>query len=211
MAATSKTEVRTARPQVLMFASLAASIVLFIACAILGFILRNAVAERNAEYARSDGLEAKLAEATIRASRLEVKLAQVEVQLQLLSDRSSQLKSEVNAKEQALAAAETRAETAQVALQREKTPLAPVPVNVAFNRSSGGKLLSGVFTNFSQKDLTVVVQISTSTNAKQGRFTLQIPAGERKELGAREGWEFAVGDIISMISSGFLTSNLRVP
>ena len=130
--------------------------------------------------------------------------------MQLLADQSAQLKSEVNAKEQALAEAQTRAETAQIALQREKLPLAPVPVGITFNRSSGGKLLAGVFTNVSPKDMTVVVQISASANGKQERFTLQLSAGERKEIGARDGWQFTSGDTISMVSSGFLTSNLKV-
>ena len=196
--------------KMLFLGSLAASIALVVACAILAFTLQKAVTERDAEFARSDALQAKVVEATIRASRLDGKLAATQVQLQLLADQSSQLKSEVNAKDQALAAAQTRAEAAQIALQREKAPLAPVPVSITFNRSSGGRLLAGVFTNDSPKDITVVVQILASTNGKQERFTLQLPAGERTEIGARDGWQFAPGDTISMLSSGFLTSSLRI-
>jgi hypothetical protein len=210
MATELKPGVLSPAQQLLFLGSLVVSIALVVACAILVFMLRNAVAERDAEFARTDALEAKTAEATIRASRLDAKLAATQVRLQLLSDQVSQLKSDVNAKEQALAEAQTRAETAQIALQREKSPLVPVPVSITFNRSSGGKMLAGVFTNVSPKDITVVVQVSTSTNGKQERFTLQLPAGERKEIGPRDGWQFASGDTISMLSSGFLTSNLKV-
>jgi hypothetical protein len=186
-----------------------ASIILATVCAVLALKLQQAVAERDAAYAHADTHEASANRAQVRAGDLDVKLAAAQVKLQLLSEQVSQLKAELNAREQASAEAATRAPTVPRTAENERSQGTSVPVQIAFNRAANGNL-AGIFTNVSKQHVSVTLEVATATNARHARFALELPAGGRREIGPADGWQFARGDKISASSKGFATLNLEV-
>ena len=200
-------EAASAKERLLLWGSLATCALLAVACVILLFSVRTAVAERDYAYARADSAEAKSTQESMRAAGLDVKLNAKQVQLQLATDQLAQMRSEMLAKEQAFMQGQGRVDS--VPATQERATHDPVPVVISFNYSGGNNRV-GVFTNVSAKDLTVIVDLATATNGKQARFTLDIPARGRKELGPREGWQFARGDNITAISGGYETLRLNV-
>ncbi|HKW79467.1 MAG TPA: hypothetical protein VJQ49_00530 [Casimicrobiaceae bacterium] len=193
-----------AKERLKLWASVALAIVMTIVCTVLFFKLRTAVSERDYAYARADAAEAKAAQEAMRAAALDVKLSAKQVQLQLANDQTAQIRTEMLAKEQAYAKARSEASA-----QRD-LPRGPLPIEISFNRSAGGGSGVGVFTNVSTKDLSVVVNLATSTNSKQANFTLDIPGRGRREIGPREGWQFARGDNITVSGGGFETMRASV-
>lgn len=198
------------KERLLLWGSLAGCFVLAIVCVLVFLSLRKAVAERDFAYARADAAEAKSTQESMRAAVLDVKLSAKQVQLQLATEQVAQIRAEMLAKEQTYMQAQARADNAPAAAERERAQRGPVPIDITFNRASGGGERVGVFTNVSAKDLTVVVELATATNAKQARFTLDIPARGRREIGPHDGWQFARGDNITTISSGFETTRVAV-
>jgi hypothetical protein len=185
---------------------LVASIVLAVACGILAFKLQQVATDRDAAYAHADALEADAHRARVQAGDLDVKLAAAEVRVQLLTEQVAQLKADLNAKEQVSAeATATRAPPAE----NEKAQGAPMPVQIAFNRAANGNL-AGVFTNVSRQHVSLILEVATATNGRQARFTLELPAGGRREIGPADGWQFTRGDRISASSRGFAPLNLEV-
>lgn len=172
--------------------------------------MRKAVAERDYAYARADAAEAASTKETMRAAALDLKLNAKEVQLQVATDQAAKTRAEMLAREQIYMQAQTRGDASPAATERERAPRVPMPIEITFNRFAGGSERVGVFTNVSAKDLTVVVELATATNGRQARFTLDIPSRGRREIGPREGWQFARGDNINMISSGFETLRVSV-
>jgi hypothetical protein len=188
---------------------LVASVVLAVACGILAFKLQQVATDRDAAYVHADALEADAHRARVQAGDLDVKLAAAEVRVQLLTEQVAQLKADLNAKEQVSAeATAARALTAPPA-GNEKAQGAPMPVQIAFNRAANGNL-AGVFTNVSKQHVSLILEVATATNGKQARFTLELPAGGRREIGPADGWQFTRGDRISASSRGFAPLNLEV-
>jgi hypothetical protein len=202
-------EAAPSRERLLFWASLAGCVVLAITCAILLFSVRSAVAERDYAYARADAAETKAAQEAMRAATLDVKLNAKQVQLQQATDQVAQVRAEMLAKEQISMQAQ-RADSTPAPSERERPPRGLVPVEISFNHFVSGNERVGVFTNVSTKDLTIVVELTTATNSRQARFTLDIPARGHKEIGPREGWQFARGDNITTISGGYETLRLNV-
>ena len=94
-------EAASAKERLLLWGSLAVCALLAVACVILLFSVRTAVAERDYAYARADSAEAKSTQESMRAAGLDVKLNAKQVQLQLATDQLAQMRSEMLAKEQA--------------------------------------------------------------------------------------------------------------
>ncbi|MGH8713617.1 MAG: hypothetical protein ACREYB_06395 [Casimicrobiaceae bacterium] len=197
------------KERLLLWGSLAGCVVLAIVCVLIFFSLRKAVSERDFAYARADAAEAKSTQEAMRAAALDIKLSAKQVQLQLAADQVAQIRAEMLSKEQTYMRAQMRSDP-PAAAEHERAQRGPVPIDISFNRGAGGAERVGVFTNVSAMDLTVVVELSNATNAKQARFTLDIPARNRKEIAPRDGWQFARGDNITTISSGFETSRVTV-
>jgi hypothetical protein len=210
MTTCSAEESAPSRERLLRWGMIAACVVLAMVCAIMFFNLRTAVAERDFAYSRADAAETKSTQESMRAAALDVKLSAKQVQLQLATEQAAQVRAEMLAKEKTYLQGPMRADSTAVIAERERPQSGPVPIEISFNRAAGGSERVGVFTNVSAKDLSVVVELSTATNGKQARFTLDIPARGRKEIGPRDGWQFARGDNIITISSGFETSRVYV-
>lgn len=210
---TTDTDPRTAQARLRLFfwaaaGGLVAAVVLAVVCGVLAFRVHQVAAERDGAYAHSDALEADAHRARVRTGDLDVKLAAADVRIGLLSEQVAQLKAELNAKEQAFAGtAPARASAASPG--PEKSQGTPVPVQIAFNRAANGNL-AGVFTNVSGQHVSLILEVATATNVKQARFTLELPAGARREIGPADGWQFARGDRVSASSKGFATVNLEV-
>lgn len=187
-----------------LWASVALAIAMAIASTVLFFKLRTAVSERDYAYARADAAEARAAQEAMRAAALDVKLSAKQVQLQLANDQAAQMKTTMLAREQAYAQARSES-----VAQRDQ-PRGPPPVEISFNRAAGSSERVGVFTNVSTKDLSVVVNLASATNSRQANFTLEIPGRGRREIGPREGWQFARGDNITVSGGGFETMRASV-
>jgi uncharacterized membrane-anchored protein YhcB (DUF1043 family) len=155
--------------------------------------------------------KAELAKEVARAAELKTDLNSARIELQSLAAQSTKLKSEMEAKEQVLAKEKSRAESATTALEREKARLPAVPVRVEFRRSAMGRGLVGIFSNYSSKQLPVVIALHNPTTGLRKQLSIQIAPGSRAELGYLEGWQFASGDQVAIGSAGHEALRVTVP
>ena len=157
------------------------------------------------------GVKAELSKESARAAELKTDLNSTRADVQSLSKQSTDLRSAVSTKEQALAEEKARTEAAQVALEKEKSRLPEVPVRVQFRRSQMGRGLVGMFSNYSAKQLTVVMAFRNPTTGQTKQLQQQIAPGAVLEIGYQEGWQFASGDQIAIRSAGFEIIRSVVP
>jgi uncharacterized membrane-anchored protein YhcB (DUF1043 family) len=149
------------------------------------------------------GLQLELAKEVARAAELKSDLNTAHTDAQTLAAKSAQLSSEVEGKEQALAAERSKAESAQAALDQEKARLPAVPVRIEMRRSAMGRGLVAMFTNTSAKQLSVVMATRNPTTEAAKELTFQIPPGRKFEVGYLQGVQFASGDQMRLRSAGF--------
>lgn len=157
------------------------------------------------------GAKAELAKEAARAAELKSDLNTARTENQSLAAQATKLKSEVEAKEQVLAAEKSRAESATTALEREKARPPAVPVRVEFRRSAVGRGLVGIFSNYSSKQLPVVIALHNPTTGQRKQFSIQIAPGSRAEVGHLEGWQFASGDQVAIGSADHEVLRVTVP
>jgi septal ring factor EnvC (AmiA/AmiB activator) len=149
------------------------------------------------------GLQVELAKEVARAAELKSDLNTAHTDAQTLAAKSAQLSSEVESKEQALAAEKSKAESAQAALDQEKARLPPVPVRIEMRRSAVGRGLVAMFTNTSARQLSVLMATRNPTTEAEKEKSFQVAPGRKVEIGYLEGVQFASGDQIRLRSAGF--------
>jgi uncharacterized protein YoxC len=157
------------------------------------------------------GAKADIATEASRAAELKTDLNTANGAVQALSEKSAALTSAVQAREAALNAERFKAASAEAALDREKARLPPVPIRVGMRRAMLGNGLIGVFTNLSGKQLPVIVALRNPTTGAGKRLSIQVSPGGRSEIGSGEGWSFASGDQIGLVSAGFEPLRVTVP
>jgi len=124
--------------------------------------------------------KADLAKEVARAAGLKANLNSTRTELQSLAAQATKLKSE---------------------LEREKARLPAVPVRVEFRRSVMGQGLVGIFSNYSAKQIPVVIALHNPTTGQRKQLSIQIAPGSMDEIGYLEGWQFASGDQIAIRSA----------
>jgi hypothetical protein len=149
------------------------------------------------------GLQVELAKEVGRAAELKADLNVARTDAQTQATKSAQLKSEVEGKEQALAAERAKAEAVQAALDQEKARLPPVPVRIEMRRSAVGRGLVAMFTNTSAMQLSILMATRNPTTQVVNQKSLQVPPGGKVEIGYLEGVQFASGDQVLLRSAGF--------
>jgi hypothetical protein len=149
------------------------------------------------------GLQLELAKEVARAAELKSDLNAARTDAQTQATKSAQLSSEVESKEQALAAEKTKAESVQAALDQEKARLPPVPVRIEMRRSAVGRGLVAMFTNTSAMQLSVLMATRNPTTEVVKEKPFQVAPGRKVEVGYLEGVQFASGDQIRLRSAGF--------
>jgi uncharacterized membrane-anchored protein YhcB (DUF1043 family) len=148
-------------------------------------------------------LQLELAKEVARAAELKSDLNAARTDAQTQATKSAQLTSEVENKEQALAAEKSKAESVQAALDQEKARLPPVPVRIEMRRSAVGRGLVAMFTNTSAMQLSVMMATRNPTTGAVKDGTFQIAPGRKVEVGYLEGVQFASGDQVRLRSAGF--------
>jgi len=89
--------------------------------------------------------------------------------------------------------------------------LPEMPIDVTYREAYMGDGLVAQFTNTSGKHLSVVVALHNTSIDYDKSYRLDLAPWETKELGHFEGWAFASGDTISVLSSQYKTKNVRMP
>lgn len=148
-------------------------------------------------------LQLELAKEVARAAELKSDLNAARTDAQTQATKSAQLSSEVESKEQALAAEKAKAESVQAALDQEKARLPLVPVRIEMRRSAVGRGLVAMFTNTSAMQLSVLMATRNPTTEVVREKSFQVAPGRKVEVGYLEGIQFASGDQIRLRSAGF--------
>jgi len=169
----------------------------------LGALYYQATRDIEIQKATVAGLQLELAKEVARAAELKSDLNTAHTEAQTLAVKSAQLSSEVESKEQALAAEKSKAESVQAALDQEKARLPPVPVRIEMRRSAVGRGLVAMFTNTSAMQLSVLMATRNPTTQVVNQKSLQVPPGRKVEIGYLEGVQFASGDQVLLRSAGF--------
>jgi predicted RNase H-like nuclease (RuvC/YqgF family) len=191
--------------------SLVANTVLAIALPVVGFLYYQSNRDLEAQKTSVSALQTELAKEAARASELKSDLNSARVLNQSLIDKSTQLQTTILSNEQALTQEKIKAESAQLALEREKARLPAVPVRIEMRRSAMGRGLVAMLSNLSAKQLPVIVATQNPTTRAAKQFTLQIAPGLKVEIGYQEGWEFASGDRVQLRSASFEDVQYTVP
>ncbi|MGJ7916370.1 hypothetical protein ACI48D_12960 [Massilia sp. LXY-6] len=169
----------------------------------LGALYYQATRDIETQKATVAGLQLELAKEVARAAELKSDLNAARSDAQTQATKSAQLSSEVESKEQALAAEKSRAESVQAALDQEKARLPPVPVRIEMRRSAVGRGLVAMFTNTSAMQLSVLMATRNPTTEAVKEKSFQVAPGKKVEIGYLEGVQFASGDQVRLRSAGF--------
>lgn len=170
---------------------------------VLGALYFQASHDIETQKATVAGLQLELAKEVARAAELKSDLNAARTDAQTQATKSAQLSSEVESKEQALAAEKSKAESVQAALDQEKSRLPPVPVRIEMRRSAVGRGLVAMFTNTSAMQLSVLMATRNPTTEVVKEKSFQVPPGRKVEVGYLEGVQFASGDQVRLRSAGF--------
>jgi preprotein translocase subunit SecF len=170
---------------------------------VLGALYFQASRDIETQKATVAGLQLELAKEVARAAELKSDLNAARTDAQTQATKSAQLSSEVESKEQALAAEKSKAESVQAALDQEKSRLPPVPVRIEMRRSAVGRGLVAMFTNTSAMQLSVLMATRNPTTEVVKEKSFQVPPGRKVEVGYLEGVQFASGDQVRLRSAGF--------
>lgn len=180
-----------------------AAAALAVTSVVLGVLYYQASRDIETQKASLAGLQLELAKEVARAAELKSDLNVARTDAQTQATKSAQLSSEVQSKEQALAAEKSKAESVQAALDQEKARLPPVPVRIEMRRSAVGRGLVAMFTNTSAMQLSVLMAARNPTTQVVNQKSLQVPPGRKVEIGYLEGVQFASGDQVLLRSAGF--------
>jgi septal ring factor EnvC (AmiA/AmiB activator) len=183
--------------------SLVINAVLFLSTAVLAFLYMQSNRDLEAQKSSVISLQTELAKEAARTAEVKSDLNATRTTAQSLAEKSALLQSTITSNEATIAQEKARAESAQAALDKEKSRFPAVPVRLETRRSSMGKGLVAILSNTSEKHLQLLVAIANPTTKVTKQFTLQIAPGRKSELGHQEGWAFASGDIVMLRSSGF--------
>lgn len=203
----------------------AVSVVLWVVVAVLAVatmtlagLYYQATRDLEAQKANVATLQLEIAKEVARSAELKSDLNSSRTDAQTLAAKSAQLSSEVDSKEQALAAErenveaeKSKAELVQAALEQEKSRLPAVPVRIEMRPSLAGRGLVAMLTNTSALQLSVVMGTHNPTTKAIVRKSFQIAPGKKVEIGYLEGVQFASGDEIRMRSAGFEEISYNVP
>lgn len=170
---------------------------------VLGALYYQATRDIETQKANVAGLQLELAKEVARAAELKSDLNAARTDAKTQATKSAQLSSEVESKEQALAAEKSKAESVQAALDQEKSRLPPVPVRIEMRRSAVGRGLVAMFTNTSAMQLSVLMATRNPTTEVVKEKSFQVPPGRKVEVGYLEGVQFASGDQVRLRSAGF--------
>jgi uncharacterized protein YoxC len=165
----------------------------------------------NAQQIEISGIKAQLSMESSRAAELKTDLNATRADVQSLTKQSTELKSANDAKELALSEEKNRTEVVQSALEKEKNRLPIIPVRIEFRTSAMKKGLVGVFTNYSSKQLTIMMALRNTTTGQTKQIQTQIAPAAKLEIGHLEGWQFASGDQIIIGSAGYESSRSVAP
>lgn len=157
------------------------------------------------------GLQLELAKEVARAAELKSDLNAARTDAQTQATKSARLSSEVESKEQALAAEKSKAESVQAALDQEKARLPPVPVRIEMRRSAMSRGLVAMFTNTSAMQLSVMMATRNPTTEVVKEKSFQVAPGKKVEIGHLEGIQFASGDQLVLRSAGHEDVRYIVP
>lgn len=192
--------------------------VLVILSASLAWLYNQATRDVEAQKVSVSALQLEIAKEVARSAELKSDLNASRTDAQTLAAKSAQLSSEVDSKEQALAAErenveaeKSKVDSVQAALDQEKSRLPAVPVRIEMRPSLAGRGLVAIFTNTSALQLSVVMGTRNPTTQAIVRKSLQIAPGKKVEIGYLEGVQFASGDEIRMRSAGFEEISYNVP
>jgi uncharacterized membrane-anchored protein YhcB (DUF1043 family) len=184
---------------------------LAVTSAALAALYYQATRDLETEKATVAGLQLEIAKEVARAAELKSDLNTARTDAQTLAAKSAQLSSEVENKEQALAAEKSKAESVQAALDQEKARLPTVPVRIEMRRSAVGRGLVAMFTNTSAMQLSVIMITRNPTTEVVNQKSLQVAPGRKVEIGYLEGVQFASGDRVLLRSAGFEELRYTVP
>ncbi|MGK5021053.1 hypothetical protein [Janthinobacterium lividum] len=185
-------------------------IVLMVAVAVLGIatvtlavLYGQASQNLEAQKATVATLQMDIAKEASHAAELKSDLNAARTTAETLATKSAQLKSEVESKEQDLAAEKAKTESTQAALEQEKAKLPAVPVRIQMRPSAMGRGLVAMFTNTSARHLSLLMATSNPTTQAVKQLSLQVAPGAKVEIGFREGVQFASGDQVMLRSAGY--------
>jgi hypothetical protein len=181
----------------------AAVATLAVASFVLAALYYQATRDLDAQKAIVASLQLEVAKEVARAAELKTDLNAARTDAQTLATKSAKLSSEVESKEQALAAEKSRVESVQAALEQEKSRLPAVPVRIEMRRSAMGRGLVAMFTNTSAMHLPLMMATRNPTTEAVNQKSLQIAPGKTVEIGYLEGIQFASGDQVRLRSAGF--------
>jgi len=181
----------------------AAVAILVVTSFALAALYYQATRDLDAQKATVASLQLEIAKEVARAAELKTDLNAARTDAQTLAAKSAELSSEVESKEQALAAEKSRAESVQAALEREKSRLPAVPVRIEMRRSAMGRGLVAMFTNTSAMQLPVMMATRNPTTEAVNQKSFQVAPGKTVEIGYLEGIQFASGDQVRVRSAGF--------
>lgn len=155
--------------------------------------------------------KSETAKEAARVAELKSDLNLTQTVAQSLAEKSTQLQSEVELKEKALAQEKLIGESTQAALEREKSRPPIVPVRIEMRRSVMGRGLVAVLTNTSARQLPLLLSAQNPTTQTTKQLSLQIPPGGVIAVGHQEGWQFASGDRVLLHSADFEDLTYVVP
>ena len=91
------------------------------------------------------------------------------------------------------------------AFKESSLPVLPVEVATRPAMMGSGEVL--MLKNTSDTSLVALVTLKNPTKKKEKSFQVDIPAGEKSEIGHMEGWTVAAGDEITIFNESFQTWN----
>ena len=177
--------------------------VLATSTATLAVLYGQASQNLEAQKAAVAALQMDIAKEAAHAAELKSDLKAARTTAETLAIKSAQLKSEVESKEQDLAAEKAKAESTQAALEQEKAKLPAVPVRIQMRPSAMGRGLVAMFTNTSARQLSLLMATRNPTTQAVKQLSLQVAPGAKVEIGFREGVQFASGDQVMLRSAGY--------
>ncbi len=130
------------------------------------------------------------------------------VRMNALSDKNTQLQSQLDQTKSELEQA--KAEIAQ--LQPLATKALQMPVSITFRQALAGAGYVLQIHNKSGKNLPLKITVTNPTFNKTKTFNAVANAGPKPlEIGHLEGWTFASGDVIEVVSEGFDPIEAKIP
>jgi hypothetical protein len=109
-----------------------------------------------------------------------------------------------HANEQQSAAPEKTKET-------DPAPAQPdLPVRVSLRSALMGSGKVAQLHNFGATELAVAVTVRSNASNQQKEWRIVIPANGTKQIGRRQGWNFAFGDELELLQDGYRPMKIRV-